>query len=266
MSETCNNDTLPRPSPFGPARILVPENQQVICIPSSTAVSDALRKMIDANFSQLPVIDQNKRIVGVFSYRSLGERVYELQDKIALSTLPVSECLEPAKFLGPDEYIDTSNAVDFYEDDYVIVGTPDDVLGILSVADVFIRLNDFAEAFVLLHETELGLRRLIEENLGPEGVSAALEAINTRNRQQRLHGRPLMTIEDCEFHHYIDLVTSKSNWPAFEKSFPSATRELINRELFLVNDIRNDVVHFRRQITRADTVVLNRFRDRLKRE
>jgi CBS domain-containing protein len=266
MSETCSNDTLPRPSPFGPARILVPENQQVICIPSSTAVSDALRKMIDANFSQLPVIDQNKRIIGIFSYRSLGERVYELQDKIALSTLPVSECLEPAKFLGPDDYVDTSTAVDFYEDDYVIVGAPDDVLGILSVADVFVRLNDFAEAFVLLHETELGLRRLIEQNLGPEGVSAALEAINTRNRQQGAHGRPLMTIEDCEFHHYIDLVTSKSNWRAFEKSFPTATRELINRELVLVNNIRNDVVHFRRQITRADTVVLKRFRDRLKRE
>lgn len=266
MSETCSNDTPLRPSPFGPARVLLPENQQVICIPSSTAVSDAVRMLINANFSQVPVLDQNKRIVGVFSYRSLGERVYELQDKIALSTLPVSECLEPAKFLGPDDYIDTSNVVDFYEDDYVIVGTPDNVSGILSVADVFIRLNDFAEAFVLLHETELGLRRLIEHNLGPEGVSAALEAVNTRNLQQGMHGRPLMTIEDCEFHHYIDLVTSKSNWPVFEKSFPTATRELINRELLLVNNIRNDVVHFRRQITRADTVVLKRFRDRLKRE
>jgi CBS domain len=113
--------------------------------------------MIDANFSQFPVIDENKRIVGVFSYRSLGERVYELQDKIALLPLPVSECLEAAKFLGPDDYIDTSNAVNFYQDDYVIVGAPDQVLGILSVADVFIRLNDFAEAFVLLHETELGV-------------------------------------------------------------------------------------------------------------
>jgi hypothetical protein len=39
-----------------------------------------------------------------------------------------------------------------------------------------------------------------------------------------------------------------------------------NRELLLVNNIRNDVVHFRRQITRADTVMLKRFRDRLKRE
>ena len=222
--------------------------------------------MIDANFSQFPVIDENKRIVGVFSYRSLGERVYELQDKIALLPLPVSECLEAAKFLGPDDYIDTSNAVNFYQDDYVIVGAPDQVLGILSVADVFIRLNDFAEAFVLLHETELGVRRLIEQSLGPEGVSEALKTINTRNRQQGLHARPLMTIEDCEFHHYIDLVTSRSNWPAFEKSFPTATRELINRELVLVNNIRNDVVHFRRQITRVDSVVLKRFRDRLKRE
>jgi hypothetical protein len=114
MSETCGNDTRPRPSPFGPARVLVPENQQVICIPSSTAVSDAGRRMIDTNFSQLPVVDQNKRIVGVFSYRSLGERVYELKDKIELlSALPVSECLESAKFLAPDDYIDTSNAVDF---------------------------------------------------------------------------------------------------------------------------------------------------------
>jgi hypothetical protein len=87
--------------------------------------------------------------------------------------------------------------VDFYQDDYVIVGTPDDVLGILSVADVFIRLNDFAEASVLLHETELALRRLIEQNLEPDGVSAALEAINARNREKGRHGRPLMT---CKSH------------------------------------------------------------------
>jgi hypothetical protein len=124
------------------------------------------------------------------------------------------------------------------------------------------RLNDVAEAFVLLHETELGLRRVIEQNLGPEGVSAALE----RNRKKGVHGRPLMFLADCKFHDYIDLVTSRSNWHAFEKSFPIATRELINRELLLVNNIRNGVGHFRRQITRADTIVLKRFRDRLKRE
>lgn len=266
MSDLRSTGSFPRPSPFGPARVLLPENQQVITIPSSTPVSDALRIMIDAQFSQLPVLGTDKRIAGVFSYRSLGERVYELRDKIPLASLPVGECLEPAKFLAPDDYIDTSNAVDFYKDDYVIVGTPAEVLGILSVADVFIRLNDFAEAFVLLHETELRLRVLILQNLRTDGVAAALQTINTRNQQQGRHGRPLMTIEDCDVNHYIDLVTSKANWTAFAKSFPTATRDLINRELLLVNDIRNDVVHFRRQITRTDTVILKRFRDRLKRE
>lgn len=46
-------------------------------------------------------------------------------------------------------YIDT--ATDWSEIDHVLVGTETDLMGILCVADVFARLNNFAEASVLLY-------------------------------------------------------------------------------------------------------------------
>ena len=43
----------------------------------------------------------------------------------------------------------------------MIVGTAREPLGILTIADVWTILHRFTEAFVLIHEIELELRRLI---------------------------------------------------------------------------------------------------------
>ncbi len=254
-----------RPSPFGPVKLLLPENHRVVSIPASTTVTMAVREMIDAGYSQLPVLDESGKIIGMFSYRSLGFRVFELKGGKLIADLPVAECLEPAKFLDPEDFIDTTSSADFRDDDCVLVGSPENVIGVLSISDVFIRLNDFAEAFVLLHETEVRLRRLIEEVLTPEGVLAALEVINTKRREKGSSQRPLAKLADCEFGNYSALIASKESWQNFQSVFPTANRELLDAELNLVRDIRNDVMHFRRQITRADTQVLKRFRDRVNR-
>jgi hypothetical protein len=131
------------------------------------------------------------------------------------------------------------------------------------VADVFIRLNDFAEAFVLLYETEHGLRELIPRVLGDAVLGAAFEQINLRNQESGRAGKPIKTIEDCDFSHYIDLATSKNNWAHFEALFPFSSRELVNKELRNANALRNDVFHFRRQITRTDTGMLRHFREKV---
>jgi CBS domain-containing protein len=167
MNESDGTEISRRPSPFGPAIALLPEDHQLIHINQRTSVAEALRIMIDNRFSQLPVMDAAKCVRGAFSFRSLSARVLDVRDaNIDLAALPVGECLEKAKYVSADDYIDTSTAADFREDDYVIVGTPDAPKGILTVADIFVRLNDFAEAFVLLYETEDRLRQLIPAALG----------------------------------------------------------------------------------------------------
>jgi CBS domain-containing protein len=56
-----------RPGPFGPAEALLPEGQEPATIPEDTPAWDALDRMRDNNYSQLPVVGQDLEVVGVFS-------------------------------------------------------------------------------------------------------------------------------------------------------------------------------------------------------
>lgn len=280
-----------RPGPFGPALALLPKDQQLITLPSDTKSSNAIERMMDARVSQVPVTNSNGEIIGVFTWRSFTQRVFDLRDvKLDALSLPIKELLEPASFIAPDVYVDT--ATDWGDIDFVIVGTSSEPLGILCISDVFGRLNDFAEAFVLIYEIEHEIRDLIrdvyqdkelgdrlnEMNLSSRGptleVANQLSEYITENGTNAVLGkslailkrsaaRPLESLEDFSFSQYASLVCSESNWPDFEPVF-DRMRELVQIDFQKINALRNDVFHFRRQITVSDTDVLRRFLDRMR--
>lgn len=280
-----------RPGPFGPAHALLPKDQQVISLSASATAGDAIDRMVDAGFSQIPVVDKAGKIIGVFSWRSFGKRVADIQSTAIKPTqLPVREAMEPAKFIGPDVYIDTET--DWSDLDHVLVGTDADLLGILTIADVFGRLNDFAEAFVLLYEIEHEIRDLIEcvfdatelrtviERLTVSATRPAVEVVENLKKHieengphpsigkaikllQAPRGHAIESLTDLTFSQYRSIVCSEANWPRFEPIFDSM-RELVDADFADVNELRNVVFHFRRSITAKDTDRLRRFRDRLR--
>ncbi len=56
-----------RPGPFGPAKDLLPQDQQLETIRDTETVAFALERMVDSGFSQLPVVNEDNEITGVFS-------------------------------------------------------------------------------------------------------------------------------------------------------------------------------------------------------
>ncbi|MCA9294816.1 MAG: CBS domain-containing protein [Phycisphaerales bacterium] len=247
-----------RPGPFGPAMALLPSGQEVLLIPDSTKAWDALERMIDADFSQVPVTDEHGKVTGVFSWQSFGKRVLDLRgNRIDATELCVRDCMEDAVFISPDTYIDTDSATDWSQVDYVLVGRPDEVIGVLTVSDVFGRLNDFAEAFVVLYEIELDLREIIKELLSVEQLAAVYEQFTQPNTP------PVRDLHDLSFSHYLTIICARDRWPIFEPLFVSP-RELIHADMKQVNELRNVVFHFRRQITPRDTDRMQRFRDKLR--
>lgn len=285
------SNTRRRPGPFGPAHALLPPDQQVVILDSKTLAGDAIERMVDEQFSQIPVSDRAGQIIGVFSWNSFGKRVADLSGtKIQPTELPIREAMEPARFIGPDVYIDTET--DWGELDHVLVGTESELLGILCIADVFARLNDFAEAFVLLYEIEHEIRDVITDVFSAEELAAALEhlvvsasrptadAIDELKAHIDEHGpnravgkalrvlkgggmRPIDSLHDLTFSQYTSIVCSEANWPKFEPLFDTM-RELIEKDFNEINGLRNVVFHFRRGITPKDTDRLRRFRDRLR--
>lgn len=249
-----------RRGPFGPAEALLPQDQQILTLEESTPASDAIERMVDNGFSQIPVTNVDRRIVGVFSWQSFGKRVADLRStKIKAMELPLRLLMEPAKFIKPDVYIDTET--DWDNIDYVLVSEDDrldSLKGILCIADVFGRLNDFAEAFVLLFEIEHEIRDLIRDVLNPSELQKLIG-----NMSLPPNARPPESLRDFSFSQYSQLMCNKNNWTLFEPVFRSM-RELVNTDLADINDLRNTVFHFRRGITPKDTDRLRRFRDRLR--
>jgi hypothetical protein len=204
--------------------------------------------------------------------------------------MPVREALEPTRFVSPEVYIDTET--DWGDIDYVLVGDEDKLLGILCIADVFGRLNDFAEAFVLLYEIEHEIRDLIHDVYDEQELAGVLESMTTSASRPALEVvdelrkvveekgtipavgkaikllrsnsvRPLERLEDFTFAQYRMLICCEANWPRFAPVFDTM-RELVDADFDDVNELRNIVFHFRRGITPKDTDRLRRFRDRLR--
>lgn len=255
---TRSGEMIRRPGPFGPARALLPSGQEVLLVNEKSKAWDALEQMVDSGYSQLPVCDESDRVVGVFSYRSFSKRALDLKgNKLDPAELCVRDCMEEAIFISPDTYIDTDRATDWGAIDYVLVGAPEKVIGVLCVADVFGRLNDFAEAFVLLYEIELDLRDVIKRMLNGDQLQALFEEFTQPK------SCPVQSLEDMTFSQYHEIICSRDRWEIFEPLFQTR-RELALKDLMDINELRNVVFHFRRQITTRDTDRLRRFHEKLR--
>lgn len=251
------NESRRRPGPFGPAWALLQKGQQPLVLEGSTPASDAIERLVDKGYLQIPVTDETGRIIGVFSWKSFGKRVADLHaTKIKPTELPIREAMEPARFIGPEVYIDTET--DWGDIDHVLVGTADELHGILCIADVFGRLNDFAEAFVLLYEIEHEVRDLIRDVCDDATAGKMIGEMNLPPNSRRPE-----CLEEFTFNQYSTLICNKNNWDVFEPVFDTV-RELVNADFGEVNELRNIVFHFRRGITPKDTDRLRRFRDRLR--
>ena len=265
-----------RPGPFGPAWALLPKGQQPLLLDEDTPTGDAIERLIDNGFSQIPVKDKSGRIIGVFTWRSFGKRVSDLHaTNINPTQLPIREAMERAQFIDPEIYIDTET--DWNDIDHVLVGTDRNLVGILCISDVLGRLNDFAEAFVLLYEIEHEIRDLIRDVYDDGELSEVLNAMLASARRPAAEvvdelqqlvkqqgtipavgkamrllraelSERLESLEDFTFAQYRSLICSEANWPRLEPVFHTR-RELVNADLDEVNQLRNVVFHFRRGIT-----------------
>jgi CBS domain-containing protein len=237
---------------------LLSENHEPVTVREDTPAWDALERMMDTSFSQLPVIGEHGDVIGVFSYRSYAKRTLDYRGKkVDATELTVADCMEPAEFIPPDDYIDTNRATDWGQIDYILVGSHNDLRGVLTTSDVFGRLNDFAEAFVLLYEIELDMRDVFRLVLDQEDLKVIYQELTPPKT------RPIQAVEDFVFSQYVQVITDTKRWPAFELLFKTS-RDAANVDLRKINELRNDVFHFRRQITTRDTDVMRRFRDRLR--
>ena len=244
--------------PFGPARTLIPEGQVLRTIDQTTSCRDALNEMLENDYSALPVVGADGRVLGVVTLESLLEYFKSLTTNIKLTKVlngDVRAAYERAKFIAPDAYID--ERVDWMAIQHVIVGTPEEPIGLLTIADIWLKLNTFSESFVLVHEIERGLRTLIE-HVAHDNECTPDDYISEMTLQA---GAPFPnTLSELSFAQYQGVMCSEFSGPHFEPYLGNPSQ--VFHDLFKqVNQIRNAVMHFRHEdIENSHREVLRTFR------
>src|SRR5260370_40113798 len=154
------NNSAPLTGLFQRLNRIIPEDQQLEALPSNTLAQDALELMKQRGFSQAPVLDGGE-ISGAFSYRSfsLGALRFE-DDRTNVLKLTVADFLEnlPFKSLS-DPFEDVINDLDRL--DAVLVGTPENLVAIVSAMDILRYLYGVTSPFVLVTEINLAVQALM---------------------------------------------------------------------------------------------------------
>jgi hypothetical protein len=212
-------------------------------------------------YSQLPVTDKGK-VLGVFSFRSFAIQTsgYTLEmlvrDRCAPRDLRVDDFLEEFDFVRVTEEI--SRLFDPLDrDNGVLVGTPEQLIGVVTPVDLLRYYYEVASPFVMVSEIELAVRALISRVLNADLAAAAKRSLASA------YGGPELvptSLEAMTFDNYQSLITYGENWPAFEPLL-GATRTRTRGKLKEVGAIRNDLFHFKREITEPDRETLADYRN-----
>ena len=241
---------------------IIPENQSVLTIPPSCPVRDAVAQMLEHGYSQVPVVE-NGEVLGVFSFRSFAREAANapleewIKQKCAPGDLAVDEFLEQLEFARVKE--EMSHFFDAMDhDDGILVGTPERLVGILTPMDFLRYLDQVTRPFVLVSEIELALRALIrtamsEEEIGVAARRCLSSAYGSEDKVPTL-------LEEMTFDNYQSLICYGENWKQLESVF-GGTRSRMSAKLKEIRSIRNDLFHFRREITPEERQRLEDLRD-----
>ncbi len=238
---------------------ILPEDQVVRSVSPDTTAGDALQLLQKHGYSQLPVVE-GASVLGLFSYRAFALEIANSNDpKLDAISLPVEDFLDhdkPEYAQLSDEFRGLISILD--AKDSVVVSGPEKLLAILTPMDVLRYLYSVANGFVLIEEIEGTLRALIREAVpDPETFSACVAtALSSKYKDGELPQR----VEELDFDGYIGLLRDGRNWPHFQSVFGS-TRDRVRGKLEPIRDLRNDVFHFRRELSAEDHQQLSACRD-----
>jgi CBS domain-containing protein len=222
-------------------------------------VQEALDILGKYGFSQLPVM-VNSQVLGLFSYHSFSQAVIKLSgdaknQKFNPREMFVEDCIDrPTYARVSDEFRAWFDAID--KQDAVLVGDPDRLQGIVTAMDILRYLYGVASPFVLIAEIELSLRALIHLSVNQDNL---VECAKTCLKNYKEGDLPT-DLEHMTFNDYVQLIGDGRNWGHFQPIF-QGDRVRTRVKLEQARDLRNDVFHFRREITAEDYETLSGLRD-----
>jgi CBS domain-containing protein len=207
---------------------LASANRVPVSVRPDISVVEATTIMLQNDFSQLPVMTSEREIKGMFSWKSIGQRL-----TLGKSCKIVREAIDPHYEVRSDESLFFAVAL-VAEHEFVLVrGSDKRICGIVTTTDLAIQFQQLGEPFLLLGEIENHVRSFLAGKFSREELDTLRDPGDA--------SRPIEDVNDLGFGDYLRLLQEPSRW---ERIRLGLDRKCFIKELDEVRQIRNDVMHF----------------------
>lgn len=207
---------------------LASANTKPLSVSPDATLSQAVTLMLRHDFSQLPVMTNDRDVKGMVSWESIGSRL-----ALGRTVTVVRECMKPHHEVLSNESLFRVIA-QIVEHSYVLVRGIDKVIsGIVTTSDLSLQFQQLSEPFLLLSEIENHVRLLIDGRFTADELASSKDSADA--------DRKIESVADLTFGEYIRLLENPVNWA---KTGLAVDRAIFIHELDQVRRIRNDVMHF----------------------
>ena len=209
--------------------IMEAANRKPISVRPDNPLSVATTIMQTYDYSQLPVMESERDVKGVISWKSIGMRF-----SMGQHCENVRDCMDTQVPI-----IDISaplfNSVHrFMQNGYFLVRDEKDVIsGIVTSSDFANQFNQHAGPFLIIGEIEGYLRILVHRKFTVDEMN---DALSKSGIHETVSGP-----EDLTLGGYCQLLGQEEHWKKLNMKFD---RKVFVKELDWVRKRRNDVMHF----------------------
>jgi CBS domain-containing protein len=217
------------PDPAPRIGMLKAANTPPLSVTRDTEVSEAITLMLMNDYSQLPVMQSERSVDGLISWRSIGRS--RIGDGKACKH--VRDCMEKVEIVSSDTHLFDAVKTIAQKEVVLVRNNENKIAGLVTTSDISLQFGSLSEPFLLLSEIENHVRRLIDGKFSLEDLRA--------NRDPNDANRKIENVANLTFGEYIRLLDKPANWArlGYDLSRTECTKQL--RE---VGRIRNDVMHF----------------------
>jgi hypothetical protein len=218
-------------------------NKTLVTVNENDDVRRAITLMLQYDFSQLAVMQGEREVKGVITWKSIG-----LRKAFGSQCDRVGDSQERATIVDSDRTLFDSIPL-IVDNGYVLVRQQDRrISGIVTASDLSLQFQALSEPFLLLREIELHIRQIIKDKVTADDLSLL--------NQQSPPSRPLQDIEALTMGEYVRLFEHPQIW---QKLNLSIDRVVVTKLLDDVRKVRNDVMHFDPDpMTPEDLAILKR--------
>ncbi|WP_084496790.1 CBS domain-containing protein [Nocardia amamiensis] len=200
---------------------------RLVSVPSSVDLTYAKTLMLQHQFSQVAVIDEDGTYHGAVTWESIG------QAHIASDDPTLTNATVPALVVDHDALL--LDQIDMiYDRGFIFVRDQDRVrvTGILTASDLTRQFGTLARPFVLIEEAENRLRRSADEHFDLQDLKDSVPSYQKSR---------IKDASDLTFGNYVYLLRDADRW---RKLGWRLDQDQVIDLLEKVKDVRNDLMHF----------------------